>query len=314
MSARKDYSIPCSKEEYEFANAKTFEKAANVILGDILHKRAYQHYCQLDGILTKIVQRRWYLSKCSSSRLNDLQEPRKFAGKTKFLNRTYIMCFGHGLSESAAMWGLYGKSNPFALRVTIPGDVLENWMRRIEIRACPGHNVIEAKNMRSRALKEMEARGGKDKLLEKRNVQSAVFRDMLYASVADEDKRDEYDIKRGNRVSWRRVFYNLEDGDDVLDGLYAGFLKDAEWSYEMESRLCLCLKKEIDDDSISIAVPKDVIAAMSFTFSPWLKLSDEPHVRQLLEAALKGAGVDLDAKPKFQRFRRSVLRDALNFK
>ena len=309
MSAHKDYSIPCSKEEYEFANAKTFAKAAHVVLGDILHKHTYQHYCQIDKILMKILQRRWYLSKWSSSRLNDLQEPQKFAGRAKFLNRTYIMSFGHSRSESAAMWGLYGKSNPFALRVTIPGDVLEDWMRRIEIRTCP-----EDKKKRSCALKEMDARGGKDNPLVKRNIQSAIFRDMLYASVADEDKRDEYDIKRGNRVSWRRVFYNLEDGDDVLDGLYAGFLKDAEWSYEMESRLCLCLKKEIEDDCISIAVPKSVIAEMRFTFSPWLKLSDETHVRQVLEAALKGAGVDLDAKPKFKRFRRSVLQGALNFK
>ena len=100
----------------------------------------------------------------------------------------------------------------------------------------------------------------------------------------------------------------------MLQGIYAGFLKDAEWSYEMESRLCVSLKKEIDDDGISVAVPKEVIEAMHFTFSPWLKLSDETHIRHVLEAALKGAGIALDDKSNRQRFRRSVLQDALNFK
>lgn len=311
---QKGYSIPCSKEEFNFANAKSFAAAANIVLDGMLHKRAYQHYCQLDSILTKILQRRWYLAKCSSSRLNDLQEPQKFAGKTRFLNRTYITCFGHSLSESAAMWGLYGKSNPFALRVTISGDVLEDWMRRIEIMACPRCDIVEVKNKKRSALKSMDVRDGKGQSLEKRKIQCAIFRDVLYASVASEDKRDEYDIKRGNRVSWMRAFYNLKDGDDVLDGLYSGFLKDAEWSYEMESRLCISLKREIDDDCISVAVPKEVIAAMRFTFSPWLKRSDETHVKQILETALRGAGIDLKSKSNVQRFRRSVLQDALNFK
>ena len=308
------YSIACSKEEFHFANAKSFVAAANIVLDDMLHKRVYQHYCQLDSILGKILQRRWYLTRCSSSRLNDLHEPQKFAGKTKFLYRTYVMCFGHSRSESAAMWGLYGKNNPFALRVTIPGNVLEDWMLRTEVRACPGNDGDQAKTKRRNALKEMDVKDGKGQSLEKKIIQSAIFRDVLYASVASEDKRDEYDIKRGNRVSWRRAFYNLQDCDDVLDGLYAGFLKDAEWAYEMESRLCISMKKEIDDDYISVAVPKEVIAAMRFTFSPWLKLSDETHIRQILEAALKGTGIDLDDKTNRQRFRRSVLQGALNFK
>ena len=56
---QKGYSIPCSKEEFNFANAKSFAAAANIVLDGMLHKRAYQHYCQLDSILTKILQRRW---------------------------------------------------------------------------------------------------------------------------------------------------------------------------------------------------------------------------------------------------------------
>lgn len=300
----------CSEEECRFCNARSFASAARVVLGGIIEQKAYQHYCSLDKILGKIIQKRWFLSRCSSLKMNDLQEPLKFAGKTDILSRTYITCFEHCLSEDVAMWGLYGKSDPFALRVTIPGTVLVDWMKGIEIKSDDSTNKVK----RGKSLKEMDARDEKNKKLSDGKIQYSIFRDMLYASVAGDKKRDEYDIRRGNRVSWENAHYNLQDGESVIDGQYAGFIKDCEWWHERESRLCVRLKKAIDINGISIKVPIEVIAAMRFTFSPWLRRSEEKRVQRVIESALVGAGVDLDAKPKFQRFRRSVLQGALNFK
>lgn len=305
-----DCTLACSKEECRFTKAKTLNSAARVVLDGILHKSAYQHYCSLERVLGKIIQKRWYLSKCSSKKMNDLQEPVKFAGETNALKRTFIMCLGHSLSENAAMWGLYGKSNPFALRVTIPGQVLEDWMKRIEIKEVTRFDTEKIK----KAIRAMEAKDTNGRPLSKGKIQSSVFRDVLYASVAGEKKRDEYDIRRGNRVSWEKAYYNLKDRDCAIDGQYAGFIKDCEWWHEQESRLCIRLKKEVEDDCISIAVPKEVIASMRFTFSPWLKPSHEKHVRQILEMALNGAGVDVHETTNSQRFRRSVLQGALNFR
>ena len=307
------FCVPCSEEEFRFMNAKSFVSAAKVVLGSIIEHTAYQHYCRLDRILVKIIQRRWFLSRCSSMTMNDLQEPQKFAGETDALRRTFVTCFEHCLSEDVAMWGLYGKRDPFALRVTIPGNELVALMRRIEIKSDVSQET-SCKVKREKSVKELDVRDGRNKTLSGGKILVSLFRDMLYASVAGDKERDEYDIRRGNRVSWEKAYYNLKDGENVVDGQYAGFIKDCEWWHERESRLCIRLKKPVDIDNISIKIPIEVISAMRFTFSPWLKRSEEKRVKGVIEMALKGAGVDLDAKPKFQRFRRSVLQDALNFK
>ena len=298
-----EFTMACSKEEFLFKNAKSFDTAAKLALGDIAPKRSYQHYCHLDRVLEKIAQRRWYLIKCSSPELNDLRERYKFAGSTSVLKRTYMMSFGHCCAENVAMWGLYGKCDPFALRVTIPGGVLENWMRRIEIKFASGRNAVQA-------IKDMDVKGEKGQKLPARNIQSSVFRDVLYASVDGEEGCRESGKKRPNRVSWGRVSYRLQEDESVLDGQYAGFMKDYEWWHEMESRLCVSLKREIADNCISIDIPQEVIAAMWFTFSPWLKPSCEAYVRNVLESALAKAGV----KSNKSKFAPSVLQGALKFR
>ena len=307
-----DCKIGCSEEEFRFANARSFASAAQGVLGGIIEQKAYQHYCHLDRILQKIIQRRWFLTRCSSLRMNDLQEPKKFSGDTDVLCRTYTTCFEHCLSEDVAMWGLYGKRDPFALRVTIPGKVLVDWMRHIEIKADTG-NDTSYKVKRGKAIKEMDAKDTRNKTISEGKILISIFRDMLYASVSGDKERDEYDIRRRNRVSWGKAYYYLKEGECVVDGQLAGFIKDCEWCHEKESRLCVRLKKVIDIDNISIKVPLNVIAAMRFTFSPWLRRSEEKCVQRIIEMALEGAGVVLDAKPKFQRFRRSALQGALNF-
>ena len=310
--------MPCSEKAYHFMHAKSLESAAKVVLGGIIEQKAYQHYCRLDRVLGKIIQRRWFLAQCSSLKMNDLQEPRKFAGETDVLKRTFITCFEHCLAEDVAMWGLYAKNDPLALRVTIPGKVLVDWMRRIEVKSDDGHVHWVAKR---KAVKEMGIQDEKNKAVSEGTIQSSVFRDMLYASVTGDTEREEYDIRRGNRVSWENAYYTLKNDEKedriVQSGQYAGFIKDCEWMHERESRLCIRLnkgKKVIDTNCISIKIPLEVIAAMRFTFSPWLRRSEEKRVENVIKAALKGAGVDLDAKPRFQRFRRSVLQGALNFR
>ena len=307
VSSKKSYSLECSQKEYAFANAKSLECAASCVLEDIIPFKAYQHYGQFDRILSKIIQKRWYLTKCNSSSLNDLKEPKKYAGNSDILRRTYITCFGHYLAEDVAMWGLYGKNNPMSLRVTIPGKVMVDWMKSIEFR-----RPVDGNKNAQRALKTMKAKGEDDKVLKSGNVQSAIFRDVIYAAVDEEKEHDEYDIRRQRVISWRKARYNLKDGECVTNGQCAGFVKDCEWAHERESRLCVCMKKEIQDKCVSIDVPLKVIEQMRFTFSPWLDRDKEKCMKEMITMALKSVGVDVD-KSEFQRFRRSVLHGALNF-
>ena len=296
------------KRETEFTNAKTFDAAASKVLQKCAGYSFYQHYSHLESILTKIIQKRWFLTRCSSKKMNDLQEPLKFDGGTGLLDRSYVACFGHGMTESVAMWGLYGKSSPFALRVTIPGNTLEKWMSDIEIQS----GVKAQKG----AVGLLNVKTTDGKAIPRGNICASVFRDMLYAAVGNKEKPDEFDIRRSKSLCWGNGYYHLKVDEDIYDGVvdgrYAGFIKDIEWRYEDETRLCIRLKKDIGEDNISIAIPPYVIEAMRFTFSPWLRKEEESAVKSVLEAALASTGIQVGKE--FQRFRRSTLQGALNFK
>ncbi len=297
------------KMESKFAGAKSFDAAAKLVLGKSVGYSFYQHYAGLESVLTKILQRRWFLTRCSCKRMNDLQEPVKYDGGTGLMKRSYVACFGHSMSESVAMWGLYGRSNPLALRVTIPGKTLERWMEEIE--SVPGRT---GGNPKAR----LKAKTSTGATIAPRKISASVFRDMLYVAVSKKGEQDEYDIRRTNSVCWGNGYYRLKKDEDfcedLLDGRCAGYLKDIEWRYEEETRLCIRLKNCIEDDNISIEVPPYVIEDMRFTFSPWLTADEDMRrVQCVLEAALKGAGVNIENR-RIQRFRRSALQGALNFR
>ena len=304
----------CSAEEIAFCQASTLRQAAGIVLERSASgndKDVYQNYCKLDRLLQRIVQKRWWLTRCSGAGLNDRQEPKKYAGKKDFLKRSYITCFSHDTCENVAMWGLYGKNDPMAVRVTIPGDTLRRWM-----------NGIEFKRDALSSVKKTSLMSPKDensKAISAKRISSVAFSDLLYVAISEkeDDELDRYDIRRYNSISWRRARYYLkkdkDERDVLLNGQYAGFVKDVEWRYENETRLLVRLKKTTKDKRISIAIPPYVIEAMRFTFSPWLtKSEEEDRVKAIIEAALTSVGVNV-GKSTFQRFRRSALQGALNF-
>ena len=297
---------PFEKCRTEFAGAPSLSEATQIVwsrsadISEVERRGMFQHYTTLNRVLEKIITRRWYLTRCDSKKLNDLKEAEKYGRSRKqLMQRTYITCFGNGAGESVAMWGLYALNDPFAIRISLPRKTIDKWMGEL----ASGMDPV--------------AHDKKGELIEQTKLELPLFRDMVYVAVQDKEIVDEFDIRRTNTISWEGAKCNLDKGYDLESEIkreeYAGWLKDYEWHHERESRLCVRLKKKIKDEAISIVIPDYVLANMRFTFSPWLV--DEAvrgSIQATVEAALKSSGVK--RSPRFQRFRRSVLQGALNFK
>lgn len=290
-----------------FSGAKSLCAAIDVAWkSDFSLSPMYQHYTTLPKLLHKIISRRWYLSRADSPWMNDTHEMTKaFPGCRKARKRTYIMCLSQCTSESVAMWRTYNATeDPFAVRVSMPRGKVHEWMK---------------------SVKERGIRVDGKKALGNSSVEWVNFHDVLYGALKSEDESDEYDIKRRNVVRWGDAVYGLKEGkenekrDNFADVDIPGceaWVKDYEWHHERESRLCIRLKKENKAKSLSIEIPPEILQAMRITFSPWLMEKRlEDGLKNVIEAALKsslegeGGLITLN-----QRFRRSTLKGALNFR
>ncbi len=282
-----------------FAKQTSLIDALNLVRdGGVMHS-CYQHYTSLRRVLDKIAGG-WWLTRSDSDRLNDQQETIKF-GKKKVARCIYQTSFCHGVNEDAAMWGLYQRCNPLAIRITIPHKTMERWIGDIQIR--PG-------------MDRKERQAHLDCIGIPNGVKVVAFGDLVYASVADPDvPRDCYDIKRGGGVHWDDAVCSVVE--DLQEGIKCewatSLVKDSEWRHERESRLSVQFTEALPKcpAAVKIAVPKYVIEDMRFTYSPWLKREYETSVERVLKTALSKAGVAPNSGD-FQRFRRSTLCGALN--
>lgn len=287
---------PFEKAQKDFSSAPSLAKAAEIVWNRTTSGRGmYQRYTTLDKVLKMIRERRWYLSRGDNQ--NDMREAKRSAAIEKEMRKTYLMCLQKGAGENVAMWGLYGRNNPLAIRISIPRVTIEDgWMRQLA-----NGDELDVKDSKGSAVRSVR-------------FESTVFRDMIYVAIQDKHILDEFDIRRTNTISWEGAKRDFGHGDVLYKEAkrpeFAGWLKDYEWYHERESRLCVRLMEEIPDDSISIAIPMNVVADMRFTFSPWLTDQDiQKAVKAEILKAYEAIGVKIKKSP--QRFRRSVLQGML---
>lgn len=272
----------CSKSKLDdrksrFQTRKSLRAALNVVASSRLHHSLYQHYTTIENVLYKISKGVWWLSCCTSDRLNDQKEAVKF-GDYSEARRMYQTCFCHGSAESVAMWGMYQCSKPCAIRITLPVETMRKWLSS----------------------------------LNKENNGDVLFRDIVYIAVAESKlAKDKYEIRRQNCASWEGAVLSLQDSlpDDVHERWATGLIKDYEWRHERESRLLIKVREHMGN-GIKINIPDYVLEDMRFTFSPWLSPNIEANAEKLIMDALQKR---LKKKPKEldQRFRRSVLTGGL---
>lgn len=282
-----------------FSQQTSLIDALNLVRdGGVIHGY-YQHYTSLRRVLDKIAGD-WWLTRSDSDRLNDQQETIKF-GKKEVARRMYQTSFCHGANEDAAMWGLYQRCNPLAIRITIPGKTMERWINDVCVKPDMGRKERKA---------HLDCVGLQS------GVKVVAFGDLVYASVADPDvSHDRHDIHRSGQVHWDDAACNIKE--DLQEGIKYGWatslVKDSEWRHERESRLTVRFAKMLPKcpDAVKIAVPKYVIEDMRFTYSPWLKRDYEAKVERVLASALSKVGIN-PKSGRIQRFRRSTLCGALN--
>lgn len=311
----------CAREQFKEANS--FESARDVVWNTSVWHNMYQHYTTLSRLIPKMIERRWWLTRSSSVKLNDLQEVKKF-GVRSVAKRTYQASFVHSSGESAAMWGLYALKDPYALRISISKRAMEAWMKEICFPAKDA-KVCESKMNELWLGCDYVSNNSNENRKLKKSVEFVQFHDLIYAAV-ENSERSSFDIRRTNVLFWNDAKFRGDKISDfkeqVQDPAMTGWIKDYEWRYENESRLCVRLSKAVEKDSIWIAIPPYVLADMRFTFSPWLPNDHFERVVEVLKAlqakaiedykhAKKEPGVKLPAIR--QRFRRSVLSGALNF-
>ena len=281
-----------------FAAQTSLIDALNLVRdGGVMHS-CYQHYTSLKKVLDKIAGD-WWLRRSDSNRLNDQQETIKF-GKTEVARRMYQTSFCHVANEDTAMWGLYQRCNPLAIRITIHRNAMERWINDIQVKADMNR-------------KERQAHLGCIGI--QKDVDTVIFGDLVYASVANPNAPcDSHNIKRGRCVHWDGIacssIENLQE--EIKSDWATSLVKDSEWRHERESRLTVELSKTHSryPAAIKIAVPKYVIEDMCFTYSPWLNRKHEASVERVLTTALSKVGVDPHRKGG-ERFRRSGLCDGL---
>jgi len=270
------------KGEQKFCKANDLYGALTSIPDSLETHRYFQHYTTLDNLHEKITSGTWWLSCCTSDRLNDHIECVKY-GDCRKARRMYQSCFCHGSGENVAMWGLYQCSKPCAVRITMPASAMKLWLGELSVK-------------------------------QRVRVRNTFVRDLVYVAVGDSDRaHDKYEIPRCNCVSWENALTKKIEGlsDEVCSDWATGLLKDYEWLHERETRLIVEVDKHYGK-GIAVTVPNEVFEEMRFTFSPWLKPQMFDVAKRLIEDALTKRLKKVADPNSFQRYRRSVLTGGLN--
>lgn len=270
------------KKKEKFSRVTSLRAALNCVAKPMFHHEIYQHYTTLENLLTKISKGEWWLSCCTSDRLNDQKEAIKY-GSLKDARTLYQTCFCHGAAESVAMWGLYQQSKPCAVRISLTQKCLRKWIAVL-----------------------------KTQVGKKKRFEQILFRDLVYLAVSDPARQDDkYEIRRTDCLRWEDAktgrVKNLKD--EIAEDWATGLVKDYEWRHERESRLLVKMAQR-NGRGIKVDIPDEVLDDMRFTFSPWLSPAIEARMEKLITTALAKR---LNRKPRKlkQRFRRSVLAGGL---
>lgn len=254
------------KQKERFAKSDCLEEAFFMVNGGINAHDRFVHYTTLSSIENIFTSRRWWLTHSTLGELNDVQEAKKF-GNHEILKRMYQASFSYGSAESAAMWGLYCTGNPSGVMISISGKAMREWFEMIrgkKFKAC-----LEYKSTKKEQVRQVE--------LTKRQIECADARDVIYASTdfADASSRGKNRKNRSHVLRWFDVrTMKIEDlAREINIDKFTGWIKDAEWWQENESRIAVRVKNVTEDlpENLSIDIPDSVLKSMRFTLSPWLR-------------------------------------------
>jgi hypothetical protein len=252
----------------KFKSARTPNDVVRLLEDAAEARKYFRHYTTLSAFLCITEgEDDWMfrLTRGDSPNMNDQLEWRRL-GDADTWRRTFICSFSGVEDESAAMWGLYGKPNNEALRLSFSRDAMMAWINMLRRKSCNG---LVAQFF-----------GSNDKVGPK--IQLSLddveihFADVLYGgSICDgEEPSDTYTFRK--HVLNKNLFSHFDSKFEKTPEI-TGFIKSQDWAYEEESRIIIRVKdgvvlpggKSLDDiQYVFIPVPKTVMAAVEYKRGP----------------------------------------------
>ena len=278
----------------DFTSSKTLVQAVDYVKGCGVFHKVYCHYTTLDGLEKIISSQRMRLTRCDSTKFDDLIEGKKY-GDAEARKRFFLASFSFSGAENAAMWGLYSPKNYKAIRIVVPCKAMEKWdavlknPRTLDVRIA--HSTCES----GRQGKRIAASSGG-------------IADVIYASV----KMGNDEKNRSNSLCWNDVhtppISNLDKGKNKKR--VTGLVKDYEWRFEYEARVFVSTKKVGRFDAVTVPIPMPVFESMSFVLSPWVNDGEYKFVKGLIREWFQRARIN-SSLPEDRLFRKSVLTGGL---
>lgn len=205
-----------------------------------VHK-VFNHYTTIDGLLGMIENKLLRLS--NGKNMNDIQETTK--GKEEVWSRTYISSFSYGDNENIAMWSIYSIPWENGIRISIPGNILREWISEIE--------TVYSLNENNEILNEIE-------------IKSIHLTDVLYSTYDKKDKTEKIKLDSYKIINSNEKFNN---SNPSLEGCVTGFIKNKAWEYENETRIRIETVNRTGIKKIALKIPDYVIDSFEITTSPW---------------------------------------------
>lgn len=180
------------------------------------HKGGCFHYTTASKFLKMMESEKLFLTH--SSYMNDKLEA------VDLDPRMYIASFSFGVEESIGMWGNYGRPQTDAVRLRFPQQEMRRLCERLDA-------VVKSK----RGIAAFAVRDGDFETIEAGDVKEVSFHDVGYLG------------RQGRMVEHCRTFYSLpnELKRNEKSHVLSSYLKKRGWAYEHETRLVICMKKEL---------------------------------------------------------------------
>lgn len=280
-------------------------KMLKVLESGSLRHDEYHQYIKIEHLEKMILGNKMLFRRGNSPALDDWQECKEF-GDSVLWSRTYIGCFCHERIENVALWWMYGKGCPDAVRLTLSRCTFRRWIDRLS----------RETSFKVPDFDEFGRATGPTAFCPSR---PPFVSDIAYATIRKSNKGS---AERGKGTG-KGLFSVSWDGTCRHVGNLAGFIKtpeatgrfkDYEWRFERETRILIEIKSDKGGpDQIVVPCPLSSIVrdnGVRITAGPWMPERKYDEMKYRLESLFHVKGLDSKSIP----IERSCLTGALNYR
>lgn len=251
--------------------------------------RNYYHYTNKTGLIGMLKSRKLHLSR--GDQMNDKQELTK--GDIQTWEKIYLASFNYGEEENMAMWGLYGVPHEDAIRITIPGKMIREWI----------NSVKRIYSVESNSLGEFS-------YLEIPEFERIKLTDVIYVTGKRYDVTD-FSLRRSrDRIVVKRDGSLAYVSDSTA---MTGYIKNAAWSYENEVRIRVETREDDCGNKVAIDIPDEVIKSFELLFGPGYQ-GDEQYRSNGFESVDSYSSKNNNVRNGILKHEYSVFKNLVNYR